>query len=104
MSGAVDKTPRTIWMDGRPHPSPNAVKTFEGFSTGRWKGDTLVITTTHMKAAPLRRNGVPSSDRTVMTEYISRYDETLTILAIIDDPVYLDEPHVISRTWEEDPT
>ena len=102
MSGAIDKTPRTIWMDGRPHPSPNALRTFEGFSTGHWEGTTLVVTTTHMKAAPLRRNGVPTSDEAVMTEYISRYGSTLTILAIIDDPVYLDEPHVISRTWEED--
>ena len=102
MSGAVDKTPRTIWMDGRPHPSPNAVKTFRGFSTGRWEGDTLIVTTTHMKAGPLRRNGVPHSDQTVMTEFISRYDDKLTILAIIDDPVYMEEPHVISRTWQED--
>ena len=25
---------RTIWMDGRPHPSPNAEHTWDGFSTG----------------------------------------------------------------------
>ena len=102
-SGAIDRTPRTIWMDGRAHPSASARRTFEGFSTGRWEGDTLVVTTTHMKAGPLRRNGVPSSDQMIMTEYFSRYDDKLTILAIIDDPVYLEEPHVISRTWQEDP-
>jgi hypothetical protein len=102
MSGAVDRTPRAIWMDGRPHPSPSAMRTFGGFSTGEWQGDSLVVTTTHMKAGPLRRNGVPSSDQTVMTEYISRYDDLLTIVAVIDDPVYLDEPHVISRTWQLD--
>jgi hypothetical protein len=104
MSGAVDKTPRTIWMDGRPHPSENALRTFEGFSTGRWEGATLVVTTTHMKAAPLRRNGVPTSDEAMMTEYISRYDDKLTVMALIDDPVYLDEPQVLSRTFEEDPS
>jgi len=104
MSGAVDKTPRTIWMDGRPHPSPTAAHTFEGFSTGEWQGDTLVVSTTHMKAGPLRRNGVPQSDQVTMTEYISRYDDKLTILSIIDDPVYLEEPHVISRTYQEDPS
>ena len=27
---------RTIWMDGRPHPSPNAEHTWDGFSTGEW--------------------------------------------------------------------
>ena len=102
-SGAVDKTPRTIWMDGRSHPSPSAGHTFSGFSTGRWEGATLVVTTTQMKAGPLRRNGVPTSDEAVMTEHIARYEDTLTILSIIDDPVYLEEPYVLSRTYQEDP-
>jgi hypothetical protein len=30
---------RTIWMDGRPHPSPNAPHTWMGFSTGVWEGN-----------------------------------------------------------------
>jgi hypothetical protein len=55
-----------------------------------------------MKTGLIRRNGVPLSDEAVMTEYISRYGDKLTILAITDDPAYLAEPHVISRTWEED--
>jgi hypothetical protein len=29
--------PRTIWMDGRPHPSDLAPHTWAGFSTGRWE-------------------------------------------------------------------
>ena len=32
---------RTIWMDGRPHPGPNAAHTWMGFSTGRFDGDML---------------------------------------------------------------
>ena len=103
MSGAVDRTPRTIWMDGRPHPSASELHTFGGFSTGSWDGTTLVVTTTHMKAGPLRRNGVPTSDEAVMTEYIARYGDRLTILSIIDDPAYLEEPYVLSRSYEEDP-
>jgi len=39
----------TIWMDGRPHPPANALHTWSGFSTGEWDGDTLVVTTTHLK-------------------------------------------------------
>ena len=31
----VDKDIQTIWMDGRPHPSPNAPRTYGGFTTGR---------------------------------------------------------------------
>src|SRR3984893_16911014 len=41
--------PRTIWMDGRPHPSQFATHTWSGFSTGAWEGDTLRIETTHNK-------------------------------------------------------
>src|SRR5688572_22268792 len=33
-----------IWMDGRPHPSPNAKHMNMGFSTGAWKGDILTVT------------------------------------------------------------
>ena len=102
ISGAVDRTPRTIWMDGRPHPSPAAPHTLEGFSTGHWQGPVLVVTTTHMKAGPLRRNGVPMSAEAVMTEHITRYDDKLTVVAVIDDPAYLEEPRVISRTWQAD--
>ena len=104
MSGAVDKSPRTIWMDGRPHPSPNERHTFPGFSTGEWQGQTLVVTTTHMKATPLRRNGVPLSDRAVMREFFVRHGNLLTLTTVLEDPVYLDAPHIISRSYEEDPT
>ena len=37
---------RTIWMDGRPHPGPNAAHTWMGFSTGRYDGDMLIVETT----------------------------------------------------------
>jgi len=104
MSGAVDMSPRAIWMDGRPHPPKSAPHTYEGFSTGVWQGRTLVVTTTHMKAGPLRRNGAFISDNTVMTEFIVRHDDLLTITALIDDPATLDEPQVLSRTFVHDPS
>ncbi|HEY7449651.1 MAG TPA: MBL fold metallo-hydrolase [Vicinamibacterales bacterium] len=85
---------RTIWMDGRPHPSEYAPHTFMGFSTGRWVGNTLVVTTTHLKQGWLRRNGVPESDLTTMVEYFVRHDKLLTQVAIISDPVYLAEPMI----------
>jgi len=85
---------RTIWMDGRPHPSQYAPHTFMGFSTGRWEGNHLVVTTTHLKQGWLRRNGVPESDQTTMVEHFIRHDKYLTHVAIISDPVYLAEPMV----------
>ena len=63
--------PRTIWMDGRPHPSDLAPHTWVGFSTGNWERNTLVVTTTHVKAGWLQRNGSPTSDLTTMTEFFT---------------------------------
>ena len=34
---------RTIWMDGRPHPSEHAPHTWMGFSTGKWEGNILTV-------------------------------------------------------------
>jgi glyoxylase-like metal-dependent hydrolase (beta-lactamase superfamily II) len=83
---------RTIWMDGRPHPSDYAPHTFMGFSTGKWDATGLTVTTTHLKQGWLRRNGVPESDQATMIEHFVRHDTILTHVAIISDPVYLAEP------------
>lgn len=87
---------RVIWMDGRPHPSPNAEHTWMGFSTGEWDGDTLIVTTTHIKQEWMDngRNGVPQSDRAVLTEHYFRHGDILTQVTYLDDPVYLTEPLV----------
>jgi len=86
---------RTIWMDGRPHPSLHAEHTWDGFSTGEWVGGTaLKVTTTHLKAGFLHRNGVPASAKSTMTEFFFRHDLHLTHVSIVDDPVYLEEPLV----------
>jgi hypothetical protein len=94
----------TIWMDGRSHPSPNAQFPPAGFTTGVWAGDTLVAKTTHVKTAWIRRgNGIPGSDRTTFTVYLTRREDLLTITTIQEDPVYLTEPHIVSRVWQFDP-
>jgi hypothetical protein len=98
MSGAVDRPPRTIWMDGRPHPSPLARHTAAGFSTGRWLGDTLQVTTTHLTEGLITHNGVPISSQATIREYIVRHGDRLTIAMIVYDPVYLEEPYLRSRT------
>ena len=49
---------REIWMDGRPHPPEYAAHTWQGFSTGTWEGNVLVVKTTHLKAGWIRRNGL----------------------------------------------
>jgi hypothetical protein len=103
IGAAIDRDVVTIWMDGRPHPSPNAPHYFSGFTTGVWEGDMLTAYTTHVKAGYLRRNGVPSSDEATVTLHIVRHADILTIFAIIEDPIYLTEPYFISRNWQLDP-
>jgi glyoxylase-like metal-dependent hydrolase (beta-lactamase superfamily II) len=91
---------RPIYMDGRPHPPAYAPHSWTGFSTGKWEGDTLVVTTTHLKDSYLRRGGPQTSDMYTMTEYISRHDDLLTVVVVVDDPIYLSEPYVQSMTFQ----
>jgi hypothetical protein len=85
---------QTIWMDGRPHPPDYARHTWQGFSTGEWDGDTLVITTTHLKENWIRRNGIPRSDLATARVHIMKHGNYLTVAVIVYDPVYLTEPFV----------
>jgi hypothetical protein len=90
---------RIIWMDGRPHPSENAEHLWAGFSTGKQEGNRLVITTTHMKYGVIQRNGVPASTKAVMTEHFIRHGDSLTLVTVINDPVYLEEPFLRTSGW-----
>jgi hypothetical protein len=93
-----------IWMDGRPHPSPNAQHTEGGFATGKWEGDTLTVLITHLKTAWIRRGvGIPASDETRITLHMTRREDLLTMTTIQEDPYYLTEPHVVSRVWQWNP-
>ena len=94
---------RTIWMDGRPHPSALAEHTWMGFSTGRWEGDTLVVTTSHIKQMWHRRNGIPQSDLVRLTERFTLHGTVLTYVAITEDPVYLTEPLVKTTNMLRNP-
>jgi hypothetical protein len=94
---------RTIYMDGRPHPSPYVQHSWQGFSTAEWEGDMLKVTTTHLKEGWLRRNGLPRSEKATLIEYFIRHGEYLTLVTVIKDPVYLTEPLVRTSNWVFDP-
>ena len=103
LAGTFGRADRTIWFDGRPHPSEYAEHTWAGFSTGEWDGDQLVITTTHIKYGVVRRNGVPSSPKAVVTERWIRYNNYLMVVMHVDDPVYLEEPLVRTNVLQANP-
>jgi hypothetical protein len=68
---------RIIRLSGQP--PPDAVRTVDGYSTGRWDGDTLVVQTTHLRGDPAHY-GLPRplllSRRSRITERFTRVSET----------------------------
>jgi hypothetical protein len=86
-----------IWMDDRPHPSEHALHTQAGFTTGRWEGGALAAHTTHVKAGFIRKTGVPLSDQATIDWRFFRHGDVLTVLMVARDPVYLEEPEIISK-------
>jgi hypothetical protein len=85
---------RTIYMDGRAHPPEYAAHTWQGFSTGKWEGDMLTVTTTHLKIGWIRRNGIPRSANATVSTHIMRHGDYLTVAVVIYDPAYLEEPFI----------
>jgi hypothetical protein len=104
VTGLFGRADRTIWLDGRPHPSKYAEHKWQGFSTGEWVDGMLKVTTTHIKYSFVHRNGIPLSPYAVMTEYYWRHGDLLTLAIFVEDPVYLTEPLLRTSTFKLDPT
>ena len=103
LTGLFENANRTIWLDGRPHPSDSAERLWTGFSTGEWEDGMLHVTTTHFKQMFIQRNGVPVSPYAVMHEYFIRHGDRMVLISQIDDPVYLEEPMVRTSTFRWNP-
>ena len=70
------------------------------------RGGSLKVVTTSMKPGYLRRNGVPYSANTVMTEYFDRFDvpggDALLVVATeVVDPTYLATPFWTSTHFKK---
>ena len=59
--------------------------------------------TSHLKVGWLQRNGVAHSDRATMTERFIRHGNHLTVVTIVDDPIYLEEPFIRTTNWVLNP-
>ena len=94
---------RIIWLDGRPHPPEYAERSWEGFSTGRWVGNVLTVTTTHLRAAHLERNGAPASGQSRVVEHFIRHGDQLTLVQFVIDPAYLEMPLIRTMDFVLDP-
>lgn len=78
---------RQIFTDGRPLPEINLPQ-FNGYSSGKWNGDTLVVETTGFTDGQwLDRNGSPLTDAAKMIERLRRVNYgTLEIEVTVNDP------------------
>ena len=84
---------RTIFMDGREHPS-DLDATFSGHSVGHWEGETLVIDTVGFNEKFwLTREGIPHTAELHTIERFTRTDyNTMRYEVTIDDPGAYTEP------------
>ena len=99
-------------------PPPSVDPSWQGYSVAQWEyagsgrgpkrtGD-LKVTTTHMLAGYLRKNGVPYSAQAVLTEYYDRIaapngDTWLVFTTSVNDPKYLTMPFVTSTHFKKLP-
>ncbi len=72
------------------------------------RGGSLKVVTTHLKAGYLRKNGVPYSEGTTLTEFYDRHiepngDQWFTVTTIVDDPKYLQQPFITSTDFKKEP-
>jgi hypothetical protein len=92
----------------------SATASWQGESVAAWQratgsdgGGSLRVVTTNLRPGYLRKNGVPYSERTTITEH---FDITtmpdggklLLVTTIIEDPLYLTGPYVISPHFKKE--
>ena len=92
---------RQIFIDGRPLPE-DPTPGWNGYSTARWDGDTLVVQTAGFRDNLwIDMGGSPMSDAAMMTERIRRPNYgTLNLEITIDDPKVYTRPFTVNLTQD----
>ena len=75
---------------------------------GAAPGGTARVTTTNLRGGWLRKNGVPYSEGTTLTEYFDRFaapngDEWLVVTTIVADAKYLTQDFITSTHFKKEP-
>ncbi len=87
----------------------------QGDSVAQWEtqreggkpvGGSLKVTTSHLKAGYLRKNGVPYSDNAGLVEYYDLVKERngdllMVVTIVVTDPMYLREPFIVSSQFKK---
>jgi hypothetical protein len=94
---------RRIYTDGREVDPADLIPTRNGYSTGRWEGDTLIVETISLMEAVDQRS--PHSEDAHIVE---RYRFTgksedgrqlLTAELTVTDPAFYTKPVTVTKTW-----
>ncbi len=103
--------------DWKPAAGEDSGPSLQGESVAQWEiqreagkpvGGSLKVTTSHLKAGYLRKNGVPYSDNAALTEYYDMVhegngDQLMVVTIVVTDPMYLREPFIISSHFKKLP-
>lgn len=85
----------------------SAAPSLQGDSLAEWDGQSLKVVTRNLSPGYLRRNGVPYSAETVVTEYFDRHraydEEWITVTTIVNDPAYLRQEFITSSSFKQLP-
>jgi hypothetical protein len=94
---------REIWLDGRKVPKiDDYLPRYNGYSTGRWEGDTLVVTSAGFDDRQwLDQYGFPMSEKAVLEERWDRPSPNrLRVRMTLTDPETYTKPWVSSvKVW-----
>jgi hypothetical protein len=91
-----------VYLDGR-EPTEAVLNdpTYAGYSTGHWEGDTLVVETVALTTKSFIDSSSPHSDQMSVQERIRFIEPGILQDEItVHDPVALEEPWTITRTYE----
>jgi len=88
---------------------------WQGESSAAWErangpdgGGSLRVVTSNLRAGYLRKNGVPYSERATVTEHfdiapLADGTRLLLVNTIVEDPVYLTGPYIVSPHFKKEP-
>jgi hypothetical protein len=111
----IDAGTQTRLLRFTPRASSKAGPTWQGESTARWepvaapdRGGSLSVVTSNLRAGYLRKNGVPYSERATVSEHFDLAPlpdggQLLLVNTVIEDPVYLNAPYVVSPHFKKEP-
>ena len=85
---------------------------WQGESSATWErasgGGSLRVVTSNLRAGYLRKNGVPYGERATITEHfdvapLADGARLLLVTTIVEDPVYLTGPYIVSPHFKKEP-